>query len=107
MQRSTGTPQSPLEGLIDFEYPEFPEVGKVRYFILGSDFEKFSVMWNCMDMPNPEWTFDHSEEFMFILTRFLEPSQEIIDEMESYIDKYLDRKFAVLTDQTVESCPIR
>lgn len=107
MQRSTGTLQSSLEGVIDFEFPDFPGVEKARYYILGSDFEKFSVMWNCYDQPRPELNFVHSVEFLFILTRSIDPSQEIINEMELYIDKFFDRKFVLLTDQTVESCPIR
>lgn len=106
LQRSTGKSQSPVEGIIDFEYPEFPEVGIIRYNILESDFKQFAVMWTCMDRPDLG-PFDQSEEFMFILTRSIYPSQEIIDEMESYIDKFFDRRFVFLTDQTVESCPIR
>lgn len=106
LERASGTPQSSLEGIIDFEYPEFPNIGTMRHYILGTEFKKFSVVWSCMDLPSLV-SFDQSREFMFILTRSLEPSQDNIDEIESYIDKYFDRKFAVLTNQTIESCPIR
>lgn len=60
-----------------------------------------------MDNPEPEWNFDHSEEFMFIMSRTAIPSQDVMDKIHFYIDKYYDRNFVEFVDQSNASCPLR
>lgn len=106
-QRAVGYPAvegASLKGIINLVFDEFVEMGSFSHFILGSDFKHYAILWSCVD-EQMGFDFDFSKEIVNIMTKSPEPEPDVISEIDTYIDKYFDREFLFITDQSKESCP--
>lgn len=103
--KASATFANPFEGIINV-FPRNKNNGMIHY-ILETDLSTVLTYWTCLDNPDPELHFVHSKEFMFMMSRSANPSQDIVNKIHFYVDKYYDSNFVEFIDQSNSSCPLR
>ncbi|XP_043270383.1 apolipoprotein D-like [Venturia canescens] len=88
-------PDSSDASKFKIKFPYYPHMPEANYWILGTDFDNYSVVFVCKQLKNS------TRVRSWILTRDRKPSQEVINAAKSVAKSHmLDTDLYLTTDQT-------
>lgn len=90
----------PNESKLWVTFPTVPFGGEAPYWVLGTDYDNYAVVWSCTDFGMI------SSKFVWILAREPSPSVEVMQKAYAILDKNeISRAYLTRTDQ--KNCPAR
>lgn len=95
--------ENPLQGLLTLTVPnepgESPSDFEIFQNILATDYDNFAILWSCDDIDD-----NSSIETAWILSRERQINPAVQSNLDSYIDKFLDRNLLSETEQNQNYC---
>ncbi|KDR18800.1 Apolipoprotein D [Zootermopsis nevadensis] len=86
------------ESKLSVKFPSLPVLVDAPYWVLGTDYENYSVVWSCSNFGL------FSTRNAWILTRSRHPTLEIMEKAYSVVDKHgISRAYFIRTDH--KNCP--
>lgn len=73
----------------------------MNYYVLGTDYFQYAVGWACEDLETEDEDEFSSREFAWVLSRTpeLPDDPNMRARIETYVDKFLDRRHMRWTEQ--------